>query len=125
MLLSVAVARNNANVIWVVEAGPPDGYFVNADGTVAKTTNGTAVTPSWSTVRNVNSADGLPQRAATSVYIDPDNSDTVYLTFGAYDGHSLFRTTNGGTNWSAIYGTGSTALPPAPARVVVRHPRNS
>lgn len=125
VLLSVAVARTNSDVIWVAEAGPPDGYFPNADGKIAKTSNGTAPAPSWTTVRTVSSADGLPPRAATSIYIDPDDASTVYVTFGAYDGHSLFRTTDNGQNWTAIHGTGLTALPPAPARVVVRHPRNS
>jgi hypothetical protein len=127
VMLSLAQARTDSNVIWLAEIG----RFNTSDpanGTIARTTNGTLSNPSWSVIRTQDSLDGLPPVAATSVYVDPDDSATVYVTFGDFSGHTLWRTTNGNDptpSWMPAYGSGTTALPPAPARTVVRHPRNS
>jgi photosystem II stability/assembly factor-like uncharacterized protein len=123
-IVSLAIARGDPNVIWIAEAGR-FGIYPNANGTIAKTSNGSAVSPSWTVVRTQDSVDGLPQRAVTSIFIDPDDSGTVYVTFGGFDGQSLWRTRNSGITWSPAFGSGITALPPAPARTIVRHPRNS
>ena len=113
--LALAVAPSNSDVIWVTQA----------DGAVAKTETATSVTPSWTMVHDLNSIDPLPKRNATGVYIDPNNSAIVYLTFGGYTTGNVWRTTDGGSSWTNISGTGLTGLPPAPARTIVRHPRNT
>jgi photosystem II stability/assembly factor-like uncharacterized protein len=123
-LVAVAVAKSSSDVIWVAEVGR-SGLYPTGNGTIAKTSNGKSVSPSWTVVRTQDSSDGLPARGATNIFIDPDDPLTVYVVFGGYDGHNLWRTRDGGVTWSAVYGSGITALPPAPARVMVRHPRNS
>lgn len=101
----VAVAQGNSDVIWV-------GHN---NGAVYKTTNGTATTPTWSTLS------GLPSgRMVLSLLIDRDDPNRVYVGFGGYSSGNVYRTTNGGNSWTNIHGN----LPNAPVRALERHPAN-
>ena len=108
---AVAVAKGNANIIWV-------GYN---NGELYKTTNGTAATPTWT---QVDSA-ATPGRYVTRITIDPRNPNVVYATFGGFSPDNVWRTTNGGSTWTDITGSGTTSLPDAPVRSLVVNPNNS
>ncbi len=106
---SIDVATGNSDLIWV-------GHN---NGSIYKTTNGTADTPTW------NQVDGgtLPSRFNTRITIDPNDTsgDTVYVTFGGFSSSNLWKTTNGGTNWTDI----SSGLPSIPLFDVLVYPGNA
>ena len=54
------------------------------------------------------------------VVIDPQNNEVVYATFGGYTSGNVWKSTDGGNNWSNI----GNALPEAPIRSLVIHPNN-
>ena len=105
-ITAIAVAPGNSDIVWV-------GH---ANGNVYKTTNGTAVTPTWTPVDN--GAPNLPNRYCTRITIHPTNSSKVYVTFGGFNADNVWRTDNAGVNWVNISGT----LPAAPVRSLVIGP---
>src|SRR5579859_125932 len=110
---AVAVAPGNSDVIWV-------GYD---NGEIDKTTNGTAVTPTWH--EQDQNTPHLPQRYVTRLTIDPTNSNVVYATYGGYTAHNVWRTVDGGQNWTDITGSGLSQLPAAPVYSLVINPHHS
>jgi hypothetical protein len=100
----LAIAQGNSNLIWVGKN----------NGTLWKTTNGTAAVPTWSP-----KGSGItPARMVLSILIDKNANNTVYVGFGGYSNQNLWRTTDGGTTWDNI-GAG---LPPSPVRAIERYP---
>jgi photosystem II stability/assembly factor-like uncharacterized protein len=110
---AIAVAPGNSDVIWV-------GY---ANGNVYKTTNGTSTSPTWT--RMDLGTPNLPDRYVGRLTIDPTDSNKVYATFGRYSSNNVYKTTDGGSTWSDITGSGTTGLPDAPVRSLAVHPDNS
>src|SRR4029077_19837090 len=109
---AVGIASGNSNVIWV-------GYN---DGELFKQTNGTATTPTWS----ASGVGTLPSgRMVTRVRVDPSNVNTVYVTFGGFSTPNVWKTTNGGTTWTAAAGSGLTGLPSVPVRDIAVYPTQS
>jgi len=106
---AIAVWRFSSDIVWVAQN----------DGTIQKTSNGTAASPSWTTVT------GPASRYVTRLYIDPADSNVVYVTYGGYHPDNVWKTTNGGTTWTSLAGTGLNSLPAVPVRSIVRHPRDS
>jgi photosystem II stability/assembly factor-like uncharacterized protein len=88
-LRNIGVAPNNSNVIGVVASG----------GGVAITTNGGT---SWTERGGAN----LPNHGSSLSYIsfDPSNTNIVYVASVAPDATKthLWKSTNGGTSWTAI-----------------------
>lgn len=111
---AIAVARWNSDLIWVAQT----------DGAISKTTNGTGAA-TWTDIHVPGSDTLLPDRMPTSILIDPDNSNVVYITYGGYTSPNLWFTTDGGSTWTSISGTGLNSLPSVPFRTIARHPRNS
>lgn len=101
------MAVGNSDVIWV-------GHN---NGDVYRTTNGTAVTPSWSKMDG-NGSMPLPSRYNTRLTIDPTDHKVVYATFGGYSRGNVWKTTDGGMNWTNI----GAQLPETPVRSLVIHP---
>jgi hypothetical protein len=102
----VHVAKGNSNLIW-------NG---KNSGALFKSVNGTDTLPTW----NQMGSGVLPTRMVLTILVDADTNNTVYVGFGGYTNQNLWKTTNGGTNWTNI-GSG---LPPAPVRTIQRHPSN-
>ncbi|MBM3535887.1 MAG: hypothetical protein FJX60_22985 [Alphaproteobacteria bacterium] len=102
---AIAVASGNSNLIWV-------GHN---NGEVYKTTDGTATSPTWTSV-----SIGL-SRQVMRILIDASDSNTVYVSFGGYSSGNLRKTTDGGTTWTNV----SSGLPEAPIRGIARHPSNA
>ncbi len=111
---AIAVAPFNPNIIWV-------GY---AGGHVYKTTDGLNSSPTWTTVDDNSSVNPLPNRYITRIAIDPTNPNIVYVTEGGFSPDNIWRTTNGGTNWSDRTGSGGTGLPDVPVRSLLIKPDN-
>ena len=64
----------------------------------------------------------VPNRTATSIAIDPANADIVYVSFGGFSTGNVWKTVNGGLNWTNASGGGAGTLPSAPVRSVIAHP---
>jgi photosystem II stability/assembly factor-like uncharacterized protein len=106
---AIAVAPGNSDIIWV-------GYD---DGSVYFTTNGTTGSPAWYQA-NLGTPN-LPARYCTRITIDPNNSSTVYATFGGFSSGNVWRTIDNGTHWTDISG----GLPDAPVNSLVIKPSDS
>ena len=85
-----------------------------------KTSNGTAATPTWTRLDDV-AGSPLPNRYCTRIAIDPANANQVFVAFGGYSANNLWRTTDGGSTWTAI----SAGLPEAPIRAIALHPESA
>lgn len=112
---AVAVAPGNSNIIWVAQN----------DGKIYKTANGTAASPTWSTVDDDGATNPLPDRYPGRILIDPANSNVVYVALGGFTASNLWKTTNGGTTWTDITGVAGSKLPFAPIYGIARHPMNA
>ncbi len=100
---AIAVAKGNSNIIWVGHNNG-DVYF---------TTNGTATAPTWT--RADLGSPALPNRFCTRIWVDPTNSNRVYVTFGGFSPDNVWRTDNNGAAWTNATGN----LPSAPVYTLV------
>ena len=115
---------NDANDIINIHSAFNNGtagtiYAVTFNGKVWKTTNGTCDTANCATWTNVTTAT-LPARTATWVETDPNNANRAYLTFSGFNTGHVFRTTDGGTNWTDVSGL----LPNEPFDAIAVDPSN-
>lgn len=103
------VAEGNSDLVWV-------GHN---NGSLYKTTNGTAATPTWTKMDANNPA--LPDRWISRIVIDRNNHNRVYVSFLGWEQDNVYLTEDGGTNWTSITGSGSSALPAAPVGAFAVH----
>jgi photosystem II stability/assembly factor-like uncharacterized protein len=61
---------------------------------------------------------GLPDRVATDIEIDPNDPNTVYVCYSGFGAPHIFKTTNGGSSWEAL----SEGLPDLPANSLLIDP---
>jgi hypothetical protein len=100
-------------------------YAGTVNGGIWKTINGQVASPTWTPL-----TDGLPSLSVSDIQLDPTDpaSNTLVATFrstSAFAGTGgpnagVYRTTNGGTSWTAINGTGQTQLGVMTNAVVAR-----
>jgi photosystem II stability/assembly factor-like uncharacterized protein len=105
---ALAVAMGDSDTIWV-------GH---ANGSVFRTSNGTAGSPIWQPITSAS----FPPRYCTSITVDPGDKDVVYVAFGGFERGNLWVTPDGGATWSNLSDL-SAKLPTAPVRAVAVHPR--
>ena len=108
---AVAVTPGNSDRVWV-------GYEA---GGIWRTSNGTAVTPTWSQVNGQGSNPIVANRFCHQIFVSPHDPDTVLVVFGGFTTGNVWRTDDGGSNWANIGGM----LPAAPVRAVTIHPGNA
>jgi uncharacterized repeat protein (TIGR01451 family) len=118
--ISPDLTTSNTNEVTSVTVAPPNNsvvYATTTDGQVWRTTNANA--GSAATWTNLTAAP-LPNRYATMVRTDHASADIAYLSYSGFSGFNgdtvghIFKTTNGGSTWSDISGTGAGALPNSP-----------
>jgi hypothetical protein len=61
----------------------------------------------------------------SSLAFDPRDENVLYATFGNFGGAHVWRSTNGGTTWMSIDGSGSTGIPDIPVHSIVVDPDDS
>lgn len=66
---------------------------------------------------------------ATWIAFDPTNADVAYAVYGSFnsvpaDKH-IYKTTDGGSTWTAIDGSGDTAIPDIPVHSILIDPRKT
>lgn len=115
VITAIAVAPTNPNRIYI-------GYY---DGQIWVTNNPCDSMSCWSLA-------GGPVRApVTRIAVDPGNENTAYVTYSA--GISLlgqsfslsmhvYKTTNGGSFWTPMSGSGAGALPDVPVHTISIEP---
>jgi hypothetical protein len=91
------------------------------NGEVYKSANATHDAPSWELIGEAGQKPLPRGRYCTRIVIDPKNHNVVYVTFGGYWRANVWKTTNGGKDWTDI----GISLPEAPVRGLAIHPRNS
>jgi hypothetical protein len=106
---AIAVAPSDGNVVYL-------GY---TSGHVARTTNALDPSPSWSVM-------GVPVSGGwvSSVAVDPQDPDIAYCTYSNYGIPHVWRTVNGGTDWTSIDGIAATGVPDIPVHWVAVRPCN-
>ncbi len=110
---AISVSPGDSDIIWI---------GLN-NGEVHRTTDGTAVNPTWTAVdANLPPDNPLPDRYIERILIDPDHRDTVYVALGGFSPDNLWRTRDGGRTWVDVTGSGATGLPNAPINGLTRHP---
>jgi len=101
----IAIAEGDSDLILV-------GYN---NGSIYKTTNGTAASPTWTQIHDDVSKHVL------ALLIDKDDHDILYAGWGGFDSDNLQKSNDGGDSWNTI----SDALPDVPMRTIERHPTRS
>src|SRR5229473_6522406 len=116
---AIAVSRSDSNVVYV----GTDAFGTTSR--IQRTTNALSSSPAWTDLTN---AATLPTgRTISSIGVDRSDPDIVYVAFSGFSGCTfcldnmghVFRTSDGGTTWQDISGTGGTALPNAPANSIL------
>lgn len=91
IIREMAICKSNPSVMYV-----SSGYLI------FKSTNaGTSF---------LSTTTGLQNRTISSVYIHPDSSNVVLLTYSGFGTGKIYKTTNGGSSWNNISGN----LPDSP-----------
>lgn len=112
-LSAIGIAPSNSNVVYL---GYEDGYVV-------RSTNALAASPTWTIQGNGN---GLPaeQGFISWVAVDPNDPDTAYATSSTFGIAQIYKTTNGGTSWSAIDSISAANVPDIPVHCIAIRPSN-
>ncbi len=107
-------ALTSSGSLSVIEAVPDSTrmmvYAGSANGGIYRSNDVSVASPSWSTVTG-----NYPGGNVTDIAADRANPLRVFVTRGAFGASKLYRSTTGGTTWSAV-GAG---LPDVPANSVV------
>lgn len=61
----------------------------------------------------------------SSVAFAPSDATVAYAAYSTFSGQSVYKSTNGGTSWTPVPGTGVNVLPAVPATAVVVDPSDS
>lgn len=108
MISAISVTPGNSDRVWL-------GYD---DGEVSRSNNATAATPAWTQVLGPGSAPLASNRPCNRILISPHDPNTILVAFGGFSAGNLWRTDDGGANWSDLSG----ALPVVPVRGLAVHP---
>lgn len=107
---ALAIPVGNSNRLLV---GSNDGQFWRSDDQGA----------TWTRIDRQGQANGLPNRAFTSISISPTNANDVIVTLSGTGTPHLYRCTNvaaASPVWTSASGSGVTGLPNVPANSVAR-----
>ncbi len=90
---NLAISKTPANIL----------YLGTSSGEVYKVV-GADTASSAADFQNVTSSDFPSGGYVSSIYVDPDNADSVFVTFSNYGVISVFFSPDGGKTWSDISG---------------------
>ena len=108
-LSTIAIAEGSSDVIWAA----------HNNGELYFSVNGTDATPVWTRVDN--NGVGLPNRWISTVVIDRNDHNHVYIAFMGWESDNLWETTDSGLNWTEITGAGANSIPQAPISALAVH----
>ncbi len=103
-ICAITVASGDSNTVYAATCG----------GGLWSTTNaGAGAASTWT-----NHSAGLPNRAFSSIAVDPAHADTAYVAVQGFQAGHVFRTVDGGATWTNITGD----LPDIPANSIELDP---
>ncbi|MES1227116.1 MAG: hypothetical protein ABUL72_00505, partial [Armatimonadota bacterium] len=119
-----AVATGDGTITAIAEApGHPEIVWIGyTSGRIYKSVNADTASPTFTAVDDNSVVDPLPNVRINWIYIDPSNNNLVYSCLSGFTANNLRKSTDGGTTWTSVSGSGATALPSAPIRAVTRNP---
>jgi uncharacterized protein (TIGR03437 family) len=110
LISAIAIAPTNANAVL---AGDSSGNLYGTDQALTSTFR-----HQWDTVQ--------PREGfVSSVAIDPKNENVAYATYSTFGDPHVWKTEDGGANWTPIDGTGQTGIPDIPVHTLVIDPGNT
>lgn len=108
----------NANQISAIAIAPSDSsvvYLGYNNGVVYRSTNALDAAPTWDSVSGPFGG-SLPNGWVSSIAVDPDDPDAAYCTISTFGVGHVYKTTDGGANWSRNDGVGGPgSIPDIPA----------
>ncbi|WP_460219845.1 T9SS type A sorting domain-containing protein [Psychroserpens sp. MEBiC05023] len=111
VIVKIAVSPTNANVLYVATSKIPLTVSFQSPK-LFKSVNGGA------TFTEMN---GLPDRVIKDIEFDPNEENTVYITFSGFGSNHVYKTINGGNTWISI----DNGLPDLPTNTVLIDPSDS
>jgi hypothetical protein len=89
MITAVSASKTPANIV----------YYGTADGRIYRLNNANVGSPV-----PTNVSTGLPNAYVSSIAVDMNDANNVLAVFSNYGVISLYHSTNGGSNWTAVAG---------------------
>jgi len=111
----IAISSGTSGTIreMAISKSSPNIMYATSRGSIYKSTN------SGTNYTNVTS--GLPTRTITSVYIHPEHSDVIIITFSGFGTGHIYKSIDGAATWQNITGN----LPDAPVNDVLVLPKSN
>ena len=103
-ITAIAVAPSDSNTVYT---GSRDGQINVSHNALS------GASATWANVTNT-----LPNRAIAQIAVDPQNPLTAYAALSGYSTQHVFKTTDGGADWTVMSGN----LPDIPANDIVIDP---
>ncbi|MHC1791840.1 WD40/YVTN/BNR-like repeat-containing protein [Solidesulfovibrio sp.] len=113
-----------SNQISAISVSPVDSNYVAA-GTNAGYVLTTDVGGTANAATTWNATQVVEGGYISSVVHDPRSTSTLYATCSTFGKGHVWKSTDNGTNWATLDGTGSAALPDIPAHTILIDPNNS
>jgi len=120
---SPVLGQNGFDLVSAIAVSPQDSRRVlagTAQGTIQRSDDALAGFPGapWTAVR--------PREGfVSSLVFDPRDSAVVYATYATFGGSHVWKSTDGGTTWRSLDGSGAGALPDLPGHVLAVDPRHA
>ncbi len=104
---------NPITAVAVAPGAPQRLYLGYYDGRVFTTSDALAPSPSWTLASK-----GLPARPVTALAVSPIDESTVLAAFNGFGEHSLYKSVDGGSSWSAFDDADSPRLAEEPVNAL-------
>lgn len=120
--ITLAVSPTDPNKVYMSVSnfaqydGDVDNLYLTGNPNVLKTTNGA---PPGTSIMGTG-ANTLPNRFVMDFAIDPTNDNIVFAAIGGFGTQHVYKTSDGGANWTAVGG----GLPDVPFNAVLIDPLN-
>jgi uncharacterized protein (TIGR03437 family) len=95
------------------------------NGSIIRTNRALALSPS-NVLTAVSEVSTVPRAGTVSwIAYDPNDKNIAYATYSTFGGTHVWKTTNGGTSWTGLDGTGTGRIPDIPVHCLVVDPSNT